>query len=417
MSSAIVQPRRVAGLRRLVSFSEDAGRLYASWRNYDFGPARRDNVSMLSAYLSHRLVLEEEVLRAVLRRHAFSNAQKFIEEVFWRTYYKGWLEQRPSVWRDYRTSVSQCLKQLDTDPALHARYTAAIEGRTNIDCFDAWVGELRHTGYLHNHARMWFASIWIFTLRLPWSLGADFFYRHLIDGDAASNTLGWRWVAGLHTRGKTYLARAANICRYTNGRFNPDGMLAPMTTTIADTQDHAIEALAPGDNIPRSSKWGLLITEEDGCPTSLIGSERPAAVLGLASPRSRSPLPIGTVAHRFALGCVRDAAMRTARFYGTEANSMECDDWTTQLVSWAEKNDLEAIVTPYQPMGPIAELLASADAALGCKGVRLHQIRRPYDSLAWPHARRGYFQFRRAIPQIVEQLGIDCVEQAIADIA
>jgi deoxyribodipyrimidine photo-lyase len=66
------------------------------------------------------------------------------------------------------------------------------------------VQELVETGYLHNHARMWFASIWIFTLRLPWELGADFFLRHLLDGDAASNTLSWRWVAGLHTKGKHY---------------------------------------------------------------------------------------------------------------------------------------------------------------------------------------------------------------------
>ncbi len=86
-------------------------------------------------------------------------------------------------------------------------------------------------GYLHNHARMWFASIWIFTLRLPWVLGADFFMRHLCDGDPASNTLSWRWVAGLHTRGKTYLARASNIATYTGGRFTP--------------QDHDLAAFAP----------------------------------------------------------------------------------------------------------------------------------------------------------------------------
>jgi len=49
------------------------------------------------------------------------------------------------------------------------------------------------------------------TLGLPWQIGADFFPRHLLDGDAASNTLGWRWVAGLHTLGKVYAARSENI--------------------------------------------------------------------------------------------------------------------------------------------------------------------------------------------------------------
>lgn len=417
MVNSAPKAARMAGLRRLVAFSPDAGRSYASWRDYDFGPSRRDNVSMLSAYLSHRLVLEEEVLRAVLRRHEFSSAQKFVEEVFWRTYSKGWLEQRPSVWRDYRTSVSRYLRQLDDDPTLHSRYTQAVEGRTGIGCFDAWVQELRHTGYLHNHARMWFASIWTFTLKLPWPLGADFFYRHLIDGDAASNTLGWRWVAGLHTRGKSYLARAANICRYTNGRYNPEGLLAPVTTVIADTGEHAIEPLSASDETPRGSRWGLLITEEDGCPATLIGNSRPDVVLGLTAPQSRSPLPVGTIAHRFAIDSVRDAVTRTARAYAVEANTMECEDWSSELLNWATRNNLDAIVTPHAPVGPTAELLTSAETTLRRHNVALHRIRRRYDDLSWPNARRGFFQFRRAIPQIVEQLGIAYAEYLTADIA
>ena len=63
---------------------------------------------------------------------------------------------------------------------------------------------------------MWFASIWIFTLNLPWQLGADFFMQHLLDGDPASNTLSWRWVAGIQTKGKNYLARKSNIEKYSN---------------------------------------------------------------------------------------------------------------------------------------------------------------------------------------------------------
>ena len=67
---------------------------------------------------------------------------------------------------------------------------------------------------------MWFASIWVFTLDLPWQLGAEFFMKHLYDGDAAANTLGWRWVAGIQTQGKNYLASEWNIKKFTNNRFN-----------------------------------------------------------------------------------------------------------------------------------------------------------------------------------------------------
>jgi len=209
-------PTREAGRARLDAFVPNAGARYAARRNFDFGPGDRSNVSMLSPYLRRRMVLEAETVDAVHERFAPSTVEKFVQEVFWRTYWKGWLEHRPAVWRDYLEAVRRDRDGLSTDE--RADYERAFDAATGIDAFDAWARELVETGLLHNHARMWFASIWIFTLRLPWSLGADFFLRHLVDGDPASNTLSWRWVAGLHTRGKHYLARAANIRKYKIGR-------------------------------------------------------------------------------------------------------------------------------------------------------------------------------------------------------
>ena len=218
------QPTRAAGLNRLNQFQPEMALSYARSRNTDFGPGRRPNVSCLSPWIRHRLISEQEVVSTALKAHSFDQAEKFIQEVCWRTYFKGWLEQRPQVWTAYCADRDAALETLESHEAMLAEYNAAIEGRTGIEGFDDWAKELVSTGYLHNHARMWFASIWIFTLRLPWELGADFFLRHLIDGDAASNTLSWRWVAGLHTKGKTYLARRSNIETYTDGRFGPTGL-------------------------------------------------------------------------------------------------------------------------------------------------------------------------------------------------
>ena len=81
-----------------------------------------------------------------------------------------------------------------------------IPKKTGIKCFEHWKEELLDTGYLHNHSRMWFASIWIFTLGYSWQSGANFFKNNLLDYCPASNTLGWRWVAGLQTIGKPYIA-------------------------------------------------------------------------------------------------------------------------------------------------------------------------------------------------------------------
>ena len=183
---------------------------YSSQRNYDFGPNSRENTSILSKYISHRIINEYDLVREVLSQYNLQKVDKFIQEVFWRVYWKGWLEHRPEVWRDF----------VDSDPTYsEEEYKKAINGETGIECFDDWVKELKTENYLHNHTRMWFASIWIFTLNLPWELGARFFMKHLFDGDAASNTLSWRWVAGIQTQGKNYLARESNIRKFTNQRY------------------------------------------------------------------------------------------------------------------------------------------------------------------------------------------------------
>ncbi|MFM8820110.1 MAG: FAD-binding domain-containing protein, partial [Phenylobacterium sp.] len=207
-------PTREAALERLARFVPRAGRDYAQGRNLDPGPGRPGAVSQLSPYLRHRVITEAEVVEAVLARHGPAEAEKFIQEVVWRTYWKGWLEMRPAVW----TRFLEARDRVRDDFVGLKTLTEAEAGRTGVEGFDDWARELVQTGYLHNHARMWFASIWIFTLRLPWALGADFFLRHLIDADPASNTLSWRWVAGLQTPGKTYLATRENIARFTEGR-------------------------------------------------------------------------------------------------------------------------------------------------------------------------------------------------------
>ena len=168
------------------------------------------------------MITEEEVLQRILDVHGTSASEKFVQEVFWRTYFKGWLEQHPSVWTSYQSDLVDLLRALDRDFVLNDKLKNAVTGKTGIDCFDYWVRELVEIGYLHNHARMWFASIWIYTLGLPWQLGADFFLQHLIDGDPASNTLGWRWVGVVsHWPGvrwlldRLYLVFARNRLRLT----------------------------------------------------------------------------------------------------------------------------------------------------------------------------------------------------------
>ena len=396
---------RSAGIERLQEFLPRSGHRYAKNRNSDYGPNDRSNVSMLSGHLRHRLILEREVLDAVLDRYAPSTAEKFIQEVFWRGYFKGWLEQRPTVWTAYRRDVFALSADLEDNSDLARRYHQAINGKTGIACFDAWAQELVETGYLHNHTRMWFASIWIFTLKLPWQLGADFFYRHLIDGDPASNTLSWRWVGGLHTRGKTYLARPSNIEKYTDGRFAPYGQLASSALPLEESELHPKRALPPALAEFQPGPVGFLVTEEDGYSEDLFRDLKPAAGIALLATQARSPHPIGTQTQAFAKGALVDAVVRaTDHFQCPFSGPSEPEDWGAALASFAKARDIETIVTAYAPVGPVAEKLAGARNYLLEQSINLHEVRRSYDNLTWPHATRGFFSLKKKIPDILEEL-------------
>ena len=395
------EPTRAAGLARLDQFITRAGNHYARLRNYDFGPEQRSNVSGLSPWIRHRLITEEEVLRAALTRHSPSAAEKFVQEVFWRTYFKGWLEQRPTAWSAYQAGLKDALEKLQKDRALAIDYEEAVAGSVGIDGFDQWARELVATGYLHNHARMWFASIWIFTLRLPWELGADFFLRHLLDGDPASNTLSWRWVAGLHTKGKAYQARVSNIAKYTEDRFRPEHQLANTIIPLSERTEHTRRPIPTAEGFP-DKDFLLLVTEEEGC-LELIAPRPPAGVMGLLATKGRSPLDVGALVQSFAHGAVTGAMARAG---STSELTSSPENWAAAIIAAAEQARTRQVVTGYAPVGPIASQIAAARPELEDAGIQLHQVRRAYDDLAWPHSAKGFFALKKKIPSILAELGL-----------
>ena len=150
---------RFKALEKLNYFVENNLTEYSKLRNFDFGPKNRSNISCLSPYITHGLISEKEVIKKSLEKFSFPKIEKFIQEVLWRTYWKGWLELRPNVWSDYLMELNKIKGEFKNNQ----NYLNAIEGKTNIECFNSWINELKENNYLHNHTRMWFASIWIFT--------------------------------------------------------------------------------------------------------------------------------------------------------------------------------------------------------------------------------------------------------------
>ena len=402
MSQALTRfpATRTAALEALQRFVPHAGRDYAARRNYDLGRDAHDGVSQLSPYIRCRLLTETEVLEAVLGRFSPSSAEKFIQEVYWRTYWKGWLEMRPSVWARYQTDLRREIDNIQTQGGLRARWEEACTGQTDIECFNAWAQELVETGYLHNHARMWCASIWIFTLGLPWQRGADFFLRQLLDGDPASNTLGWRWVAGQQTPGKTYLARTSNISKYTDGRFAPKWQLAGEAHPVPGAPNPDRQPLRPGDAVQPAARTGLLLHDDDLSPGFLLeAGVQPVATACVNTRAHLSPLAIAPHVTTFA-----DAAMRdvTARYTDRLGPVTPVDPNPQAVRDWARDHALDQIVTPDTPVGPNATLVGDLVRLDGDIPVR--RVRRSYDDNAWPHATHGFFRFKDKIPALLGQL-------------
>ena len=409
---------RASGLSHLDGFAGKAGPSYAKGRNFDLGPGRHHLVSCLSAHLRRRLLTEDEVINAVLARHSFAAAEKFITEVYWRTYFKGWLELRPSVWQNWLSDLARLphTDALDT----------ACSGQTGIGCFDSWAEELMTTGYLHNHARMWFASIWIFTLHLPWQQGAAFFMKYLRDGDPASNTLGWRWVAGLQTRGKAYAARADNIEQFTKGRFTPHGVLNKQVVAVDGPENPPAQPLMLpplAATVADGAPYLLLLTAEDCHPETLGLGTAPAGVVALPSGLGNAQAVAGgdglrgTDVLQMDRTALDDTLLRARTHFGvseTDAVSLDAatdprpdksddllDQTAEQLAGLCRRYQLKDIVTAYLPVGFWQTRYQQLCAHPALSGVRFHFVMRDYDRRAWPQATRGFFPFKANIPHWV----------------
>ena len=397
-------PTREAGLKRLKEFAPFAGETYSNERNFDFSFTKKNSVSALSPWIKHRLITEEEVLIEILKYHSPHSAMKFIQEVFWRGYFKGWLEQHPTVWSHHNEKLIKEYTKLENNKFVRENYMSAINGETGIECFDFWCEQLKSTGYLHNHVRMWFASIWVFTLKLPMELGADFFMLHLIDADAASNTLSWRWVSGLHTKGKAYAARASNIEKFTNGQFNPSGQLVEDINPLTENIDHPLVSLPQLDKSIQKDAV-LLVTEEDCSPeTSLEIKDFEVEILPLYLEKKypRWIQPNNSVRF-FSNTAVQNTCQRLGQL-GVE--KIDKTKWTDTILEASDRLGTKNIIIPKVPVGAVKSKLRKVKKNLAEHDIYIYEHYKNYDIYTWQHASKGFFKLKKQIPNILHQLGL-----------
>ena len=374
----IFEASRAKALNQLNNFVENNLGEYSKLRNFDFGPEKRSNISCLSPYITHGIINEQEVIQKALSKFSFSKNEKFIQEVLWRTYWKGWLELRPNVWADYLIELNQIKNEFKDN----RDYIAAIEGKTKVDCFNEWVKELKENNYLHNHTRMWFASIWIFTLELPWQLGAEFFMQHLYDGDAASNTLGWRWVAGVQTQGKHYLASEWNIKKFTNNRFQNIKLNENAPPKVSEKSYQIIKQ--DFNNPQKIENKNLLIFENNLSFEITDFKENNFKKIYLVSNKNENrAIKLSEKLVKFKSHLIEDQEQRLKN------QSIDC-----QIIDISELTNIENYYGLYPTVGENLDFLNS-------NNLKIDFLYRNFDQLAWQYCNKGFFNFKNYIPKIV----------------
>ncbi len=374
----LFEASRKKAIEKLNHFIENNLTDYSKLRNFDLGPESRSNVSCLSPYITHGIINEKEIIKKSLDKFSFAKNEKFIQEVLWRTYWKGWLELRPNVWNDYIIE----LKKIREDFKDNKEYLNAIEGKTNIECFNSWVNELKETNYLHNHTRMWFASIWIFTLELPWQLGAEFFMQHLYDGDAASNTLGWRWVAGIQTQGKHYLASEWNIKKFTNNRFQNIKLNENASPKISEK---TYSIIRQDFSNPQDIERKNLVVFENNLSFEITDFKENnfKKIYIVAVKNENRAIKLSEKAVKFKSLLMNDQQQRL------KDNSIECE-----VIDISEIKNIENCFGLYPTVGENLDYLNS-------NNIKLDFLYRDLDRFSWQYCNKGFFNFKNYIPKII----------------
>ncbi|MFC3559257.1 FAD-binding domain-containing protein [Pedobacter jamesrossensis] len=229
---------------------------YARTRNFING-----GVSYLSPYISRGVISLPEVARSALHNGpSAQSAEKFIQELAWREYYQ-------QIWQARQAHIWQDLRHPQPDVQRTDMISAIAKANTGIISIDEQINSLFITGYMHNHVRMYLASITCNIAKAHWILPSKWMYYHLLDGDIASNNCSWQWVAGAFAN-KKYYCNQENINMYT------------MSTQQGTFLDRPYEQL-PEMPIPEILKEGIaieLITKLPNTSLPIIDTSRPTII-------------------------------------------------------------------------------------------------------------------------------------------
>lgn len=361
-------------------------------------------MSGLSAAFRYRLLCESEAAASLFRRYNPSKAEPLLKQLCARDYWRGWSEGRPQVYLAYLRARDDDRRRFTGTQTL----AVAEDGRTGLLAFDEWNRQMIETGWLPQQARLWYASIWIFTLRLPWTLGAAHFASHLVDLDPASAVLLWRSVAGLHLGQKPYVAKAAEIAKWSKGRYDLTGHLneRPVALTGPALPAPRFQEFPSAPSRILGDRYALLVTPEDLSPeTSAIGSLKPSLVLLTGCENLDKNTVWSPLVKEYLETILGDAAARLAQHFDCPVERLApSQEVGESIASRLRTENLPHLVYQQPSIGPWQEMLSRA--TFKDVGLKYFPLRRNWDSKLWPSATRTLLDFQDAVkPRLVKSQG------------
>ena len=233
---------------------------------------------------------------------------------------------------------------------------------------------------------MWFASIWIFTLGLPWQLGAEFFMKYLFDGDSASNTLGWRWVAGVQTKGKNYVASEWNIKKFTNNRFN-NIKLNENPIPVIDNRNYLILNNS-FTNTNLSNSQDLLIFENSlSFERSDFSDQLFKNIYFVFNGNETRQIKIDQKVLNFKKSLIND-----------QIENLKNKSLNLKMINIKDlKNMKENLLALYPSVGENLDYISLN------KLKNISFLYRKIDQYSWKYCNKGFFNFKNYIPKIIQE--------------
>ncbi|GAB5557341.1 MAG: hypothetical protein SchgKO_15540 [Schleiferiaceae bacterium] len=216
---------------------------YASTRNFHNG-----SITKLSPFISRGMISTVQIVESLRDRgFSFEDCEKLISELAWRDYWQ-------SQWNLLGDGIDQDIKHAPLRMTHREISSSIVFGQTGIKEIDASIRELMETGYVHNHMRMYIASLACHFGGAHWHNPAQWMYFYLIDGDWASNALSWQWVAG-SSRNKTYFFNQENLNKYWKSY---------QTQTFLDKSYEELEDAEIPNELSETASWKM----ESSLPSS-----------------------------------------------------------------------------------------------------------------------------------------------------